>query len=378
MHCGDRNAQKALVLALLSTTEKLKHSNIVRFIGFSELVNDGNLKLLIIMERANSDLKKIIDRTMLEISEVVNCIRQVLKALVCLHSQNPRIAHRDLKPSNILVFFEKNRITYKVADFGVSALVDHTTTGTFTGTELYMAPEVLMREKSNERADVFSLGVITWQLTSGLHPNIAGLTLKKEIIEEMKKNNWPIWEPTGRKHEELMHISKVSCEYDRKKRPDSKSILEKVNQIATTNAPFSSVAKLVAFSGDSVEMVTKDRPQETFCAKFCFKGHLFQKNIVELVLQVTTDSKGRTIGTDIRLPDDIKPENESTFEIEIIARSVNDIETLHKQYLECMHDHGAGKIRISISGRRKSIRFFRIHALSRHIIISTLSCDSWT
>jgi len=55
------------------------------------------------------------------------------------------------------------------------------------------------------------------------------------------------------------------------------------------------------------------------------------------------------------LPDDIKPENESTFEIEIIARSVNDIETLHKQYLECMHDHGAGKIRISISGRRKSI-----------------------
>jgi len=36
------------------------------------------------------------------------------------------------------------------------------------------------------------------------------------------------------------------------------------------------------------------------------------------------------------LPDDIKPENESTFEIEIIARSVNDIETLHKQYLECM------------------------------------------
>ncbi|GAA0186515.1 non-receptor serine/threonine protein kinase [Lithospermum erythrorhizon] len=82
-----------------------------------------------------------------------------------LHHCNPPIVHRDLKTSNLLV--DKNW-TVKVGDFGLSRLKHETylTTKTGKGTPQWMAPEVLRNELSNEKADVYSFGVILWELAT--------------------------------------------------------------------------------------------------------------------------------------------------------------------------------------------------------------------
>ncbi|OIS96439.1 hypothetical protein A4A49_36467 [Nicotiana attenuata] len=86
-----------------------------------------------------------------------------------LHHHNPPIVHRDLKSSNLLV--DKNW-TVKVGDFGLSRLKYETFLATKTGkgTPQWMAPEVLRSEPSNEKSDLYSFGVILWELATGKLP----------------------------------------------------------------------------------------------------------------------------------------------------------------------------------------------------------------
>nr|XP_017218507.1 PREDICTED: serine/threonine-protein kinase EDR1-like [Daucus carota subsp. sativus] len=82
-----------------------------------------------------------------------------------LHHCSPPIVHRDLKSSNLLV--DKNW-TVKVGDFGLSRLKHETflTTKTGKGTPQWMAPEVLRNEPSDEKSDVYSYGVILWEIAT--------------------------------------------------------------------------------------------------------------------------------------------------------------------------------------------------------------------
>lgn len=87
----------------------------------------------------------------------------VARGMNYLHHRNPAIVHRDLKTSNLLV--DKNW-NVKVGDFGLSKLKHATflTAKSGRGTPQWMAPEVLRNERSNEKSDVFSFGVILWEL----------------------------------------------------------------------------------------------------------------------------------------------------------------------------------------------------------------------
>jgi len=99
----------------------------------------------------------------------------VAKGMNYLHSSHPTIVHRDLKSPNLLV--DKNWVV-KVSDFGMSRLKHHTflSSKSTAGTPEWMAPEVLRNEPSNEKCDVYSFGVILWELAtmrvpwSGLNP----------------------------------------------------------------------------------------------------------------------------------------------------------------------------------------------------------------
>lgn len=99
-------------------------------------------------------------------------IRRVLdgtcRGLVYLHGNQPPIIHRDLKSANLLL---DDSFNVKICDFGLARLRDFTTTMTANvGTAQWTAPEVLAGKEYNESADMYSLGIVAWELLTGKCP----------------------------------------------------------------------------------------------------------------------------------------------------------------------------------------------------------------
>ncbi|MEW5956349.1 MAG: protein kinase [Chloroflexota bacterium] len=105
-------------------------------------------------------------------SEAINLLLPICQALAYAHSRG--VIHRDVKPANILISVEGQA---KLSDFGVArleaALRRITESGSTVGTPLYTAPEQIRNEPVDGRADLFSLGVVLFELISGQHPFIA-------------------------------------------------------------------------------------------------------------------------------------------------------------------------------------------------------------
>src|SRR2546427_3880399 len=99
----------------------------------------------------------------------VDLIQQLLSAVGVAHDY--QVVHRDLKPDNILI---SNRGKTKILDFGISKLIDDkhrlTATGSMVGTPAYMAPEQVKGEPVDATADVYSLGMILYELLHGEPP----------------------------------------------------------------------------------------------------------------------------------------------------------------------------------------------------------------
>ncbi|KAI3868561.1 hypothetical protein MKW92_021088, partial [Papaver armeniacum] len=97
--------------------------------------------------------------------DLLRAFRQEARGMNYLHCCNPPIVHRDLKSSNLLV--DKNW-NVKVGDFGLSKLKHQTFLSTLTGkgTPQWMAPEVLRNERSDEKSDVYSYGVVLWEIAT--------------------------------------------------------------------------------------------------------------------------------------------------------------------------------------------------------------------
>jgi len=98
------------------------------------------------------------------IKERIELIIQLFEALAYLHRRH--IIHRDLKPSNVLVLPNGQ---VKVVDFGV-AISDQQARPKVVGTVLYMAPEVLLEEKPTHLSDLYSAGVLAYEVLTGEHP----------------------------------------------------------------------------------------------------------------------------------------------------------------------------------------------------------------
>ncbi len=97
-----------------------------------------------------------------------------------LHSCNPPVLHRDLKSLNLLLD-ESSRV--KLADFGWTKGLDNYMTGKI-GTYQWMAPEVIASQKYSEKADVFSYGIILWEIASREPPfkHLSGLQVSLEVL----------------------------------------------------------------------------------------------------------------------------------------------------------------------------------------------------
>ncbi|CAL9759552.1 unnamed protein product [Musa acuminata subsp. burmannicoides] len=153
---------------------RLRHPNVVLFMG--AVTRPPNLSIVSEFLPRGS-LYRILHRPNCQIDEKrrIKMALDVARGMNCLHTSVPTIVHRDLKSPNLLV--DKNW-TVKVCDFGLSRLKHSTflSSKSTAGTPEWMAPEVLRNENSNEKCDVYSFGVILWELAtlrmpwSGMNP----------------------------------------------------------------------------------------------------------------------------------------------------------------------------------------------------------------
>jgi len=168
------------------TLEKLKHPNIVRFYG----IEQDDTRAFILMDfvegttlrreifRAGGPMKHI---------QINDVMRPVFAALGFAHREG--IVHCDVKPANIMIDYSGRVL---VTDFGISRMTDAATaTMVGMGTPAYMAPELVLGEEPRPETDIYSLGVILYEMVTGgerpftgEHATITGSTSEKVRWEQ--------------------------------------------------------------------------------------------------------------------------------------------------------------------------------------------------
>jgi len=131
-------------------------------------------------------LDEIMRQDKLEIREIIRFGVQIANALHNAHEKG--IIHRDIKPSNILV---NSNSQIKITDFGIAHIEDSDTlqltkAGEILGTPYYMSPEQLLGRNVDRRSDIFSLGVMLYEMAAGIRP-FRGKTLPSIFNEITEK-----------------------------------------------------------------------------------------------------------------------------------------------------------------------------------------------
>lgn len=144
----------------IAIMKKLVHPNIAKLYG----VIYKNDKVYIVMEYCNGgDLAKYISKN--KNNNDHKFFHQIIEGIKYLHENN--IIHRDIKPANFLI--HDNNI--KITDFGFSKILKtNELVSTFCGSPLYMSPDVLKHNKYSYNSDIWSMGVILYELVTKRHP----------------------------------------------------------------------------------------------------------------------------------------------------------------------------------------------------------------
>ena len=148
---------------------QVTHKNVVRIFDLGEAEGAKFISMEYIDGR---DLRSLlVERGKFAPEEAVGIIEQVCRALEAAHAEG--VVHRDLKPQNIMVD-KHGRVV--VMDFGIAhskELPGLTRTGVLLGTPEYMSPEQARGQETDARSDLFSLGIIFYELLTGKSPYAA-------------------------------------------------------------------------------------------------------------------------------------------------------------------------------------------------------------
>jgi serine/threonine-protein kinase len=144
---------------------QLAHPSIVTIYDVGE---DKDLTYIVMEYLEGKDLSKFIRRKrLLSFRKILQVIARVADALEYAHTRE--VIHRDIKPANIMLLDNGG---VKMTDFGIAKAISssRTKTGVILGTPNYMSPEQIMGQKIDQKSDIFSLGVLFFQLLSGELP----------------------------------------------------------------------------------------------------------------------------------------------------------------------------------------------------------------
>ena len=168
-------------------------------------VSHSDEREFIVMELINGiTLKQYMDKKgALDWREVVHFTKQITRALS--HAHEHGIIHRDIKPQNIMLLRDG---TLKVADFGIAALENevHENNGQTIGSIHYIAPEQARGETPDVRSDIYSLGVVMYEMLTGKLP-YTGDTLAEIAVKHMSAKAEPIRDIFPSTPEELDRIT---------------------------------------------------------------------------------------------------------------------------------------------------------------------------
>ncbi|KAG2410902.1 serine/threonine-protein kinase STY13-like isoform X1 [Vigna umbellata] len=165
----------------------LKHPNIVRFIGacrkpmvwciVTEYAKGGSVRQFLMKRQKRSVPLKLAVKQALDVA----------KGMAYVHGLG--LIHRDLKSDNLLIFGDKS---IKIADFGVARIEVQTEGMTpETGTYRWMAPEMIQHRPYTQKVDVYSFGIVLWELITGMLP-FQNMTAVQAAFAVVNKNVRPI------------------------------------------------------------------------------------------------------------------------------------------------------------------------------------------
>jgi serine/threonine-protein kinase len=209
LNIGDAVAIKVLHSGLLNTPNgaerfrreaqsaaRLKHPNVVTIHDFG--VSHGLLYLVMELVEGQSLRAFIQKQGPLRSSVIAEIMSQVCSALDEAHSRG--IIHRDIKPDNIMVSEASGRHRVKVLDFGIAKMLDTSTgsssgtltqTGSVIGTPHYMSPEQCLGEDLDGRSDLYSLGVVLYEMLTGRLP-FNSPTMRSVIAAHLSQQPVPV------------------------------------------------------------------------------------------------------------------------------------------------------------------------------------------
>ncbi|MEE6469498.1 hypothetical protein FKM82_008656 [Ascaphus truei] len=191
-----KNLSKSQILLgkEIKILKELQHENIVALYDVQEMPNS----VFLVMEYCNGgDLADYLQaKGTLSEDTVRVFLQQIAAAMRILHSKG--IIHRDLKPQNILLSYASRKkstfsgIRVKIADFGFARyLHSNMMAATLCGSPMYMAPEVIMSQNYDARADLWSIGTVIYQCLVGKPPFQANSPQDLRLFYEKNKNLVP-------------------------------------------------------------------------------------------------------------------------------------------------------------------------------------------
>ncbi len=165
--------------------DQLDHPNIIKIIERG--VSNENLYMVMELLNGESLADKIKIDQYIKLNDTIHIMKQILDAIEKIHSRN--IIHRDLKPENVMLIKKNDEENFvKLLDFGLATMQYQTRltqTGVVVGTINYMAPEQITESFTTKSSDIYSLGIILYEMTTGRKPFFGetAVSLMKQIID---------------------------------------------------------------------------------------------------------------------------------------------------------------------------------------------------
>jgi eukaryotic-like serine/threonine-protein kinase len=235
---------------------RLVHPNIVQVFDFG--FDSGHHQHFIVMEHVpgNSCAELLRDNGHLGLAQAISVVTQACRGLDYAHRNG--VVHRDVKPGNLLV---SDSEVVKLADFGIARAVDQssiTQVGSVLGTAAYLAPEQARGEEAGPRADLYSLGVVTYQLISGRLPYEAA-SLSELALKQQRESPIPLDELVPEVPHALAQAVAMALSIDQHARPATAiELAEALRDGARGVAPPG--AENANFATSAATQVTDGRP----------------------------------------------------------------------------------------------------------------------